>query len=323
LFSYFFLFNNFKFVLENNNFAYLGINLKARVILLPMMEPNNSQNSENAPNQQIQESFIMKNYKNIGLLILLCLFILFFVMVFYFFIYLVYEQEDEASILFQYQITQYETNEDIISITAQCIDCQTYYLKKNNYIAQNLNVTIIFASPSHINIIMKGIDFPYQYEVPHKLPFTDYRSVIQNVSSSYTEYEVTAIYNPMRIIIIRSQTGETLFDTSNYNLIYSRFYIEVSTKLPSKNIYGLGERNEMFSLENGSFSIWNRVPRYNASNNTEFQNYSTNTFGSQPIYLIREENAYYHMAYLRNFNAMDIVFNNSENDLSLQYRLVG
>lgn len=286
------------------------------------MQDQNLQSMESAPNTQIQEGFIMKNYKNICLLIILCLFIFFFVMVFYFFIYLVYEEEDETSGQIQYQITQYEAKDNCIQIQAECIGCSTYYLKKTNYIAQTLNVTILFVSPAHINIIMKGIDFPYQYQIPHKLPFTNYKSPIQNVSLSTMEYEVTTIYNPMRIVITRVSTGEAIFDTSTYDLIYSRFYMEISTTLPSKFIYGLGERNDMFSLENGTFSIWNRFPLFNTANNeTEF-NFSSNTFGSQPIYLMRETSGYYHMAYLRNFNAMDIVFNSSDTDINLQYRLV-
>lgn len=286
------------------------------------MQDTSPQNTETAPNQQIQEGFIMKNYKNIGLLLLVCVFILFFVMVIYFFIYLIYEEEEAtSSSTFQYQITQYTRSGNVISIEAECTDCTSYYINKNNYLAQSLNITIIMASPNHLNIIIKGVDFPYIYELPHKMPFTDFNSPISS-EESYYEYTISTVYSPMRLVVTRTSSKETIFDTSNYRLIYSRFYIEVATTLPTRYLYGLGERNEMFSLQNGSYSIWNRVPRYNATNTTENQNYSTNTFGAQPIYLMREKNNSFHMVYLRNFNAMDIVFNNTEEDLSLQYRLV-
>lgn len=272
-------------------------------------------------NSQIQQSFIIKNYKNIGLLILLCLFILFVVIVFYFFISLM-STDNETSSFFQYKIVEYDVSDSSIYIQADCIDCQSYYEIKSNYIATSLNITISFLSQTHLNIQIKGLTFPYQYEVPHKLPFPDYKNPFSNSSTSFKEYQVTAVYNPMRLIIIRNQTNEVIFDTADFELIYSRFYIEITTKLPTKFIYGLGERNGLFALENDTYTIWNRMPRYNATNDTASFNYSSNTFGSQPIYMVKENHSYFHTVFLRNFNAMDIDFNNSESDPSLQFRIV-
>ena len=280
------------------------------------------QDQNNQQNEQIQQGFMMRNYKNIGLLILLCLFILFLVVIFYFVIYLIYEADAEISSTFQYEITEYAATDTTISIIAHCIDCLTYYINKNNYLANYLNITIVFFSPAHLNLQIKGLDFPYQFEVPHKLPFSDYQSAIANNSLSYKEYDIALVYSPMRIIVTRTQTNETLFDTMDFRLVYSRFYIEITTKLPSQNLFGLGEQNELFSLRNGSFSTWNRMPRFNASNDTESWNYSSNTFGSQPIYLVREESGYYYTVFLRNFDAMDLVFNGSLDDATLQFRLV-
>ena len=281
-------------------------------------------NSNPDQQQQIQESFIMKNYKNIVLLILLCLFILFLVVFFYFFVYLVNDSDEDISSLYQYQIVQYATSTNMISITAECIDCMTYFQKKNNYIANYLNISIIFLSQSQLNLKIIGLNDQYQWQIPYKLPFLDYQSPIANISvETYKEYEITVIYDPLRITISRTGSEEVIFDTMNYRLIYSRLYIEVSTILPSKYIYGLGEKNELFSLTNGTYSIWNREPSYNISkNNTE--KFSSNTFGTQPLYLVKEQSSKYHMVYIRNFNAMDIVLNYSDdnNNATLQYRLV-
>lgn len=272
-------------------------------------------------NDQIQQSFIIKNYKNIGLLILICVFILFLVIAFYFFISLM-SSDDEISSLFQYKIVEYDATDSSIYIQADCIDCASYYQTKSNYIATSLNITISFLSQAHLNIQIKGLNFPYQYEVPHKSPFPDYVSPLSNTSTTYKEYQITAIYNPLRLIITRNQTNEVIFDTADFRLIYSRFYIEITTKLPTKYLFGLGERNGLFSLENDTYTIWNRMPRYNATNDTASFNYSNNTFGSQPIYMVKENQTYFHTVFLRNFNAMDIEFNNSESDPSLQFRIV-
>lgn len=239
-------------------------------------------------------------------------------MIFYLFIYLVYAENDDDSSNYNYKIVDYQTTETSISITAQCTSCSSYYIKKNNYVANTLNITIILLSINHLNIVIQGSEFSYQYEMPHNAPFPDY-SLKTNFSGQGQDYQIATVSNPLRITVTRISTKEVLFDTYNYRLVYSRFYIEISTKLTSKYLYGLGERNEIFWLQNGTYSFWNRAPQNNVSNST---NYSSNSYGTQPIYLARETNLNYHVAFLRNLNAMDIVFNNTESDPNLQYRIV-
>lgn len=238
-------------------------------------------------------------------------------MIFYLFIYLIYAAEDEGETTYQYKVTQYQTTNVSITMIAECIECKIYYVNKNNYVAMALNITILFLSKQHLNIIIEGLSFDYQWQLPHTAPFPDYQLPNDNFSSSDIDYLIETTSDPLRIIVKRNSTNETIFDTSTFRIIYSRFYLEITTILPSKYIFGLGERNEIFWLKNGTYSLWNRVPRYNISNDT---NFSSNSFGSQPIYLSREQSFNYHMSFLRNLNAMDIIF--SDDSPYLQYRIV-
>ena len=118
------------------------------------MEMQLQEDNENPHNQQAQQGFIMRNYKNIGLLILLCLFILFIVMIFYLFIYLIYAAEDEGETTYQYKVTQYQTTNVSITMIAECIECKIYYVNKNNYVAMALNITILFLSKQSHSLLI-------------------------------------------------------------------------------------------------------------------------------------------------------------------------
>ena len=62
--------------------------------------------------------------------------------------------------------------------------------------------------------------------------------------------------------VIRSETGAILFDTSLGGLTFSDQFIQISTKLPSTNAYGIGE-NEQHSFKQQfdsyhTFPLWAR-----------------------------------------------------------------
>ncbi|KAL0592712.1 Sucrase-isomaltase, intestinal [Plecturocebus cupreus] len=75
-----------------------------------------------------------------------------------------------------------------------------------------------------------------RYEVPHQ-----YVKEFTGPAVSDTLYDVSVTENPFSIKVIRKSNGRTLFDTSIGPLVYSDQYLQISTRLPSEYIYGIGE----------------------------------------------------------------------------------
>lgn len=51
-------------------------------------------------------------------------------------------------------------------------------------------------------------------------------------------------------------SSNVLLDTEGGNFIMMDKYIQLDMNLPSRRIYGLGERNRYFTLEEGTWTMW-------------------------------------------------------------------
>jgi hypothetical protein len=59
------------------------------------------------------------------------------------------------------------------------------------------------------------------------------------------------------IKVIRKSTGAILFDTSLGGLTFSDQYLQITTTLPSNNLFGIGENEQMtFKHDFSSRKIW-------------------------------------------------------------------
>uniref|UniRef100_A0A6P7H0K9 Lysosomal alpha-glucosidase-like n=1 Tax=Diabrotica virgifera virgifera TaxID=50390 RepID=A0A6P7H0K9_DIAVI len=101
--------------------------------------------------------------------------------------------------------------------------------------------------------------------------------------------------------VLRKSDNVTIFDSNNFlNLIYSNQMLQISSKLPSKYIYGIGEHrsNLLLSTEWSKFTLFNHdmVPTDNK-----------NLYGSHPFYLMIENSTKSHGVFLLNSNAMDVI----------------
>mmetsp|Transcript_28046 Transcript_28046/g.24755 ORF Transcript_28046/g.24755 Transcript_28046/m.24755 type:complete len:343 (+) Transcript_28046:747-1775(+) len=83
----------------------------------------------------------------------------------------------------------------------------------------------------------------------------------------------------------------------------------------SPNIYGFGERNYDFKLNNGRYTIWGRdEPKV-----VETGNGGGNVYGHHPVGLVRDQKGAHSIVYLRNSNGMDVVVDNSK----IEFLVVG
>ena len=131
-----------------------------------------------------------------------------------------------------------------------------------------------------------------------------------DIEFKYTEF-------PFTFSIIRKATGEVLFDTSGYPVIFEPQYLRVKTSLPfNANIYGLGEHTESLRLptENTTRTLWARdspgVPT------------GSNLYGVHPIYFDHRTTGT-HGVFLLNSNGMDIKLRTENDKTTLEYNIIG
>nr|CAI5826996.1 unnamed protein product [Callosobruchus analis] len=101
--------------------------------------------------------------------------------------------------------------------------------------------------------------------------------------------------------ILRNADGTIIFDSNNFlNLIYSNQFLQISSKLPSKYIYGLGEHRSTFLLS----TDWSLFTLFN---HDAIPGFKINGYGSHPFYLSMENSSNSHGVFLLNSNAMDVI----------------
>lgn len=68
-------------------------------------------------------------------------------------------------------------------------------------------------------------------------------------------FEIKINKNPFFIKIIRKETKEILFETSSKTFVFSQYFLQFSTQLPTQNYFGWGSRHAFFDLKNGTYTI--------------------------------------------------------------------
>ncbi len=99
--------------------------------------------------------------------------------------------------------------------------------------------------------------------------------------------------------IIRKSTGTVLWDSSLGPIIFQKLQRQISTRLPSKNVYGLGENMHTSFKHDMNYRNWPVFARDQIAEDVEY----TNLYGSQPFYTCMEEDGQSHGVLLVNSNA--------------------
>uniref|UniRef100_A0A8C2WW82 Alpha glucosidase 2 n=1 Tax=Cyclopterus lumpus TaxID=8103 RepID=A0A8C2WW82_CYCLU len=126
-------------------------------------------------------------------------------------------------------------------------------------------------------------------------------------------YVVELSRRPFGLIVKRRSTGVVLLNTTVAPLFYADQFLQMSTSLQSRFIYGLGEHRSAFlhDLQWNTLTMWARdVPP------TE----QTNLYGAHPFYLAMEDGGDAHGFFLLNSNAMDVVLQPAP---ALTWRTIG
>eukprot|EP00117_Sycon_ciliatum_P004616 scpid29377/ scgid3594/ Lysosomal alpha-glucosidase; Acid maltase len=149
-----------------------------------------------------------------------------------------------------------------------------------------------------------------RYEVP--LPLYK-RGTSSPVTRKYTVSTSSAGW-AFSISVRRSDTTTELFNTSLGALIYSNQFLQISSALPSKYVYGLGEHvGDLLHSVN-----WTRVTLF--ARDAFPDDTSWNLYGVQPMYMCVEPDGRTHGVLFRNSNAMDIILSPTP---AITYRTTG
>nr|XP_022907549.1 lysosomal alpha-glucosidase-like [Onthophagus taurus] len=157
----------------------------------------------------------------------------------------------------------------------------------------------------HVKLTDSLVD---RFETPYpELPIVD-------KSSTNLSYNILIDETSTGFKIVRKADNTTIFDTSRLrNLIFSNLFIQISSRLPSKYIYGLGEHRTNLLLDLN----WQKLTLFNHDG---APSENANLYGSHPFYLVMEQTGNSHGVFLLNSNAMDIILQPTP---AITYRTIG
>ncbi|XP_065588967.1 lysosomal alpha-glucosidase-like isoform X2 [Cyrtonyx montezumae] len=154
-----------------------------------------------------------------------------------------------------------------------------------------LRMDVEFQTNTRLRIKITDAAKP-RYEVPLDVP-----QVMKRAENPI--YSLEFSQDPFGVLLRRQGTGTVLLNTTVAPLIFADQFLQISTALPSRFLYGLGEHRStlLHSLDWSTLTLWARdvAP-------TE----SFNLYGAHPFYLLMEEGGDAHGVFLLNSNAMEV-----------------
>nr|XP_033813496.1 sucrase-isomaltase, intestinal isoform X3 [Geotrypetes seraphini] len=150
-----------------------------------------------------------------------------------------------------------------------------------------------------------------RYEVPVPLNIPSTRLSTPNDRL----YEVDIKNNPdFGIQIRRKSTGTIIWDSQLAGFIFSDMFIQISTRLPSRYVYGFGESEHSSFRNDLNWHTWGMFAK------DQPPGYKMNSYGVHPYYTCLENDGNAHGVLLLNSNAQDITFQPIP---ALTYRTIG
>eukprot|EP00331_Platyophrya_macrostoma_P015552 CAMPEP_0176461894 /NCGR_PEP_ID=MMETSP0127-20121128/34928_1 /TAXON_ID=938130 /ORGANISM="Platyophrya macrostoma, Strain WH" /LENGTH=876 /DNA_ID=CAMNT_0017853677 /DNA_START=14 /DNA_END=2644 /DNA_ORIENTATION=- len=212
-----------------------------------------------------------------------------------------------------FKVLNYQAGGNSISaLLAYDFSNSSYYLKPTSPWVQALNFNAKFEGDNELQITITDAT-NQRFTLPYSDPFPYTKELPPLQTPAYT---VNVTQEPFSFAVIRTSTNETVFNTSGFDLIYSDLAIQVGFQVPTKYLYGLGERRSNFLFRNGTYTIYNKdqFPTENGTANNQL-------YGTHPVYLMREASKNWHVVLFRNINPMDFIFD--EENRSLTFKTIG
>ncbi|CAH1781001.1 unnamed protein product, partial [Owenia fusiformis] len=162
----------------------------------------------------------------------------------------------------------------------------------------NLGVDVEFHNDHRLRIRFYDKDTA-RFEVPREALDIE----VPSTKPESTLYDFQYTTEPhFGVKVTRKSTNATIFDTSDIpGFIFSDQYIQLTTRLASAHLYGLGEHNHRQFKHNMNWKKWTIFTRDVAPVD------EWNLYGAQPMYMNLEEDGNANALLLKNSNAMDII----------------
>ncbi|CAH1773121.1 unnamed protein product [Owenia fusiformis] len=128
------------------------------------------------------------------------------------------------------------------------------------------------------------------------------------------EFKITN-QDPFNFQIIRKSTGTVIWDTGVGGFTFADKFLQISTRIPSKNVYGFGENLHTDFKHDMNFRTWPIWGRDQPPNDV-----GMNLYGTYPYYTCIEDDGLSHGVFLLNSNAQDYSFTPLP---KLTYRAIG
>ncbi|XP_040858424.1 uncharacterized protein LOC121170993 [Ochotona curzoniae] len=150
-----------------------------------------------------------------------------------------------------------------------------------------------------------------RYEVPH-----EHVQPFQGNAASSLNYEVEVSKQPFSIKVTRRSNNRVLFDSSIGPLLFADQFLQLSIRLPSANVYGLGEHVHQQYRHDMNWKTWPIFTRDTAPDET-----GTNLYGAQTFFLCLEDASGLSFGvFLMNSNAMEVALQPAP---AVTYRTIG
>ncbi|XP_028274772.1 maltase-glucoamylase, intestinal [Parambassis ranga] len=150
-----------------------------------------------------------------------------------------------------------------------------------------------------------------RFEVPQ-----EHISSLKSDPSGTLSHTLEITHKPFGLTVRRKENKKALFDTTMAPLVFADQYLQLSAKLPSHNIYGLGEHVHQNFRHNTDWRTWPIFTR------DAFPNGGThNLYGHYPFFLCLEDNSGKSFGvFLLNSNAMEVTLQPAP---AITYRTIG
>lgn len=197
----------------------------------------------------------------------------------------------------------------------------TYYVKPTSVIYPQLVLTVTCHSYSDLSLTITDANNT-RFRIPSTSPFPEDPLGKSTFPMNLSLFNVTYKPDPFEIRIVRNPNGEVLLDTTGSNIVFSKYYVEISTKVATQYAWGFGERfSNRFKLQTGKYTVFGRDRPSTIDTQSGHQ-----TYGSYPIYLMRDNlfnSSTHHINYFRNSNAMDVIIKNDGDGYLFTYKTIG
>ncbi|XP_036392320.1 maltase-glucoamylase, intestinal [Megalops cyprinoides] len=150
-----------------------------------------------------------------------------------------------------------------------------------------------------------------RFEVPH-----EHVRAPSSPPNGALSYKVELVRNPFGLRVRRASSNRVLFDTTMGPLVFADQYLQLSAKLPSHNIYGLGEHVHKNFRHDTNWRTWPIFTR------DAFPNGGThNLYGHYTFFLcLEDESGKSFGVFLMNSNAMEVTIQPAP---AVTYRTIG